>query len=431
MVDAGELMGQNIREKILTHIECRRQEIIGFLRELISFPSITGNEKEIQHFIAKRLEGLKLKVDMWEPDLEELKKHPAYVPVERGYENRPNVVSLYQGIGGGNSLLFNSHVDVIPVGPIELWKHGPWAGEIEGGRMYGRGASDTKSGVAAMTMALETLLQLGVKLKGDVILEYTVDEELSGHGTLACILRGYGADAGICCETSGLHIQPASIGRIWFDITVHGKSTGIQRKWEGVSSIDKGYKIVQAIEDLEQMKISEVSHPLYPNIKSAIPHIVGVFKAGTYPSAFPDRCLLKGSLGTVPGEDSQKVKERFREHILNVAKTDPWLKHKPPEIRFTGYFAEPSEIPVDHPICKAVINSFREVVVKEPEVSGRKGAADTRFLNTYGQTPTVIFGPGSTDQMHALNEWVNLEDLIVAVKILALTIIDWCGYEYP
>jgi acetylornithine deacetylase len=62
-------------------------------------------------------------------------------------------------------------------------------------------------------------------------------------------------------------------------------------------------------------------------------------------------------------------------------------------------------------------------------ISGRLGAVDTRFLNKYGNTPTVIFGPGLTEQMHAVNECVNVKDLITATKVMAVTILDWCGYE--
>ena len=103
-------------DEVLKLIEKRRDAIIEFLRDLISFPSVTGDEFEIQKFIAHKLESMGLAVDMWEPDHEELKKHPAYVPVERGYTNRPNVVGIYKGTGNGKSLLFNGHVDVIPPG---------------------------------------------------------------------------------------------------------------------------------------------------------------------------------------------------------------------------------------------------------------------------------------------------------------------------
>ncbi len=119
-----------------------------------------------------------------------------------------------------------------------------------------------KSGLVAMTMALDCLMRLNIRLKGDVILEYTVDEEQSGNGTLACVMRGYQADAGICCETSSLHVQPACIGRIWFEISVRGKPAGIQRRWEGVNAIEKGYAVVGAVSNLENIRINTLKHPL-------------------------------------------------------------------------------------------------------------------------------------------------------------------------
>ncbi len=414
---------------VLKLIDERRDGIVEFLKRLLSFPSVTGEELEIQRFIANKLKTLGLDVDMWEPDHEELKGHPAYVPVEQGYANRPNVVGTYKGTGKGKSLLFNGHVDVIPPGPLDSWKHGPWEQDIAEGRLYGRGASDMKSGLAAMTMALDALTRLNVELKGDVILEYTVDEEQSGNGTLACVMRGYQADAGICCETSSLHVQPACIGRIWFEILVRGKPAGIQRRWEGVNAIDKGYAITEAVSRLEKIRIDELRHPLYPDNRSTLPCMVGVFQAGSFVSAFPDTCLLKGSIATLPGEDTDEVKKRFVEHILAFSKTDPWLRNQPPEVRFVGYCGDPAEIPPDHPIVATLSERFKDVVGQEPQITGRQGAADTRYLIKYGDTPTVIFGPGLTEQMHATNEWVNLDDVVTATKILALTIMDWCGYQ--
>src|SRR5208282_4072556 len=397
--------------------------------ELISYPSVTGNERDIQNFISLWLrKEFAVTVDVWEPDLDELKKHPGYVPVEKDYKDRPNVVGIYEGSGGAKSLIFNGHVDVIPTGPTDAWKSDPWGGLVEDGKVFGRGASDMKSGLAAYSMAMQAIIRTGIKLKGDVVLEYTVDEELSGNGTLAAIIRGYKADAGISGETSSLAVQPASIGRIWFDIHVKGKPAGVQRKWEGVNAIEKGYKIVKAVSDFEEIRMSHVRHPLYPNINETIPCLVGVFNAGSYPSALADTCLLQGSMATVPGEDSDLVKQRFVEHIRTVAITDPWLRDSIPTVKFTGYFAEPSEIPIDHNIVKTVSKSYEEVVRSKPIISGRTGAADIRFLNKYGETPTVIFGPGPTDQMHATNEYARIDDLIIATKIYALTILEWCGH---
>jgi len=416
------------KQETLKCVDKRRDAIIGFLRKLVSFPSITGAELEIQSFIAGKLRQMGLEVDMWEPDHEALKAHPGYVPVKGGYRDRPNVVGIFKGTGNGRSLLFNGHSDVIPPGSLDVWAHQPFSGDIQGNRLYGRGASDMKSGLAAMTMALDTLIQMDVKLEGDVILEYTIDEELSGNGTLACVIKGYQADAGICCETSSLHVQPACIGRIWFEIVVRGKPVGIQRRWEGVNAIEKGYEVVKAVANLEAIRINKLSHPLYPDNLSSLPCMVGMFESGSFPSAFPDVCTLKGSIASLPGEETDDVKQSFVDHINNFSKTDSWLREHPPEVKFVGYCGDSAEIPRDHPIVMTVCENFKSVTGREPNITGRQGAADTRYLIKYGQTPTVIFGPGLTEQMHATNEWVNIDDVITATKTLALTIMEWCGW---
>ncbi len=412
------------REKLLTSIEQSRDKAIELLRKMISIPSVTGNETAIQKFLAGYLEDLGLEVDMWETDWEELKKHPGYRPVQRGYQGRPNLVATLKGVGGGRSLLLNGHTDVIPVG--DGWRDDPWSATVRDGRIYGRGSADMKSGVASHIVAVELIKATGLKLKGDVLINVVVDEEVSGHGTLDTVIRGYRADAGISGETSDLAVQPACIGRIWFEIAIAGKAAGIQKRYEGISGIDLGNQIVKAVQDLEAKRVATVSHPLYPNALDALPCMIGAFSAGNYPSSFPESCLLKGSIGTVPGEDHEGVKQSLVDQVARAAASDPWMKDHPPIVRFVGYDAQASEIPQDHPVVQTLINSYREVVGRAPEVSGRQGAADTRFLNEYGDTPTVIFGPGSTSVMHATDEYVAVDDYVTAIKVLALSICDWC-----
>ena len=409
-------------------MDTHQDEAIQFLQSIIQIPSETGDEGNIQKFMEKYLKDLGLCVDSFVPDLEELKQHPAYVEPMQSYENRPNVVGTLKGEGGGRSLLFNGHVDVIPEGAAENWEHGPWSGDIADGKLYGRGASDMKSGVAAMTMALKAVIDSGIKLKGDVTMEYVMDEELTGNGTLACVMKGYKADAGICCETSSMCVQPGSIGRIWYEIQVKGKAAGIQRRYEGVNGIDLGYIVKQAVSEFEWVRISKTSHELYPVIEEAIPCMIGQFESGSYASAFPDSCVLKGSLATVPGEDSQKVKEEFVSFIQKYSEAhSEWMRDNPPQVRFVGYFAEPSAIPVDSPIVETLVHNYTKVMETAPTISGRQGAADIRHLNKYGDTPTVIFGPGMTEQMHANNEWVYVKDYLNSIKIMANTIVEWCG----
>jgi acetylornithine deacetylase len=286
-----------------------------------------------------------------------------------------------------------------------------------------------KSGVASHIVAVELIKAAGLKLKGDVFINVVVDEEVSGHGTLDTVIRGYRADAGISGETSDLAVQPACIGRIWFEISIAGKAAGIQKRYEGVSGIDLGNKIAKAVQALEERRVATVSHPLYPNALDSLPCMIGAFSAGNYPSSFPDNCVLKGSIGTVPGEDHEGVKQSLVDQVAEAAASDPWMKDHPPVVRFVGYDAQASEIPRDHPIVQTVTTSYREVVGRDPQVSGRQGAADTRFLNEYANTPTVIFGPGSTSVMHATDEYVSIDDYITAIKVVALSVCDWCQAE--
>jgi acetylornithine deacetylase len=417
------------RQRVLDQIDQNRDKAIIFLQKMIAIPSVTGDEAAIQKFVADYMSGIGIEVDMWDTDWEELKKHPAYRPVDRGYEGRPNIVGTLKGSGGGRSLLLNGHTDVIPVGNGEGWSDNPWSASIKDGRIYGRGSADMKSGVASHILAVEFLKAAGVRLRGDVYINVVIDEEVSGHGTLDTVIRGYKADAGISGETSDLAVQPACIGRIWFEIAVEGKPAGIQQRYKGISGIDLGNKIVQAVKELEDRRVATVKHPLYPNALDSLPCMIGSFSAGNYPSAFPATALLKGSMATVPGEDHEGVKQSLVDQIAKVAAQDEWMKDHPPVVRFVGYDAQASEIPRDHPIVELVSKNYKELTGRDPVISGRQGAADTRFLNEYGNTPTVIFGPGSTAVMHSNDEYVSIDDYLAAIKVMALCIYDWCGAE--
>jgi acetylornithine deacetylase len=415
------------RQKILDTIDKNRDKAIKFLQDMVRIPSVTGDEAAIQRFLSDYMRKIGLEVDMWETDWEKLKKHPGYRPVNRGYEGRPNIVATLKGTGGGRSLLLNGHTDVIPVGDGAGWSDDPWSASIKEGRIYGRGSCDMKSGVASHILAVEFLKQLGLTPKGDVLINVVIDEEVSGHGTLDTVMRGYKADAGISGETSDLFVQPACIGRIWFQIDVEGKPAGIQQRYMGISAIELGNKIVKAVQELEDERVATVKHHLYPSAIDSLPCIIGSFEAGNYPSAFPASAVLKGSIGTVPSEDHEAVKQSLVKKIAEVAAKDPWMKDHPPVVKFVGYDAEASEIPVQHPIVQTVCNVYTELTGKKPTISGRQGAADTRFLNKYADTPTVIFGPGSTAIMHANDEYVSIDDYMTAIKVMALSIFDWCN----
>jgi len=421
---------EHVTEQIVQAVDNRRHEIVTFLQDLIQIESVTGHEGPVQAYLAAALRRWGLAVDAFEPDLPTLEGHPAFVAVDGlSFAGRPNVIATYRGAGGGRSLLLNGHVDTIPLEPLDAWTHGPLSGAIVDEKVYGRGAADMKSGLAAMTMALRILLDAGLRPHGDVILEYVVDEELTGYGTLAAVQRGYRADAGISLETSGLCIQPACIGRLWFTVTLKGLAVGIARHWEGVSAIDKGMAIVQAIKALEQTRWATLHHPLYPDPRAALPCVVCMFHAGTFPSAVPDTAILRGSLGVMPQEAVSDVERQVCAQIMQAAAADPWLRDHPPHVEFKRVGADGAEIPVDHAIIQTLAEGYRHALGAEPVLSGRTGGADTRYLIKYGQTPTVIFGPGRTSEMHALDEFVPISNLVHATKVLALTIANWCGVD--
>ena len=318
-------------------VRARRADLIAITRDLIRIESITGSEGTIQAYLARHARTLDLAVDMFEPDLDALAGHPAYQPIEGlSFAGRPNVIARAAGSGGGRSLILNGHVDTIPVEPSAAWTSGPFSGEVRDDRIFGRGASDMKGGVAVMAMAMEIIRDLGVRLRGDVILEYVVDEEFSGYGTLAAIQRGYRADAGICLETSDLCVQPGCVGRLWFTLEIAGKAVSLTRHWEGVSAIDKGILFVQAFKDLEQIRWNTLSHPLYPDRRAAMPCAVFMFHGGNFPSAVPDRAVLRGSLGLLPSENVETVKQSVIDHVRGVADADPWLRQNPPVADLQG-----------------------------------------------------------------------------------------------
>lgn len=419
-------MSEITKQKIVNRVEKERENIVDFLKKLIQIKSETGEEETIQHFIAETLKNIGLEIDKWTVDLNNLKNHPAYIPVEDNFKSRPNIVGIFRGRGGGKSLLLNGHVDTITSEPVEQWHYSPYSGKVIGDKIYGRGASDMKSGLAAMTMAVKVLKDLNFKPGGNIFLEYVVDEEVTGYGTLSAILRGYQADAGICCETSDLAIQPACIGRLWFRIEIAGKTSSISNKWESVSAINKGIKIINAVDGFEKIRLNELKHPLYPDNRGALPCTVCMFESGSFPSAIPEHALLRGSMGLFPYEDVSKVEEKFMDYIYCVSQSDSWLKDHRPKITFKDLGADGAEIPIDSLIVKEIKKSFQKITNTEPIISGREGGSDSRYLIKYGNTPTIIFGPGATKQMHATNEFVSIENLITATKVLAHTIYKWC-----
>lgn len=443
---------EKLLKKVENHIDEKKEDIINFLRELIKFPSITNDEgSEVQNFIMKKLKELDFNVDIWEPDIEELKKHPGFAPVKNeSYKNRPNLVGVHKGLGGGRSLVLNGHIDVVPVEDSSKWSHDPWGGEIKEGKIFGRGALDMKGGDAAIIMAAESVIQSGIKLKGDLTTEFVVEEESSGNGSLACALRGYKADAGIIPEPMQHCIVVSNRGAQFFRIRVFGEESWLEERWNVVNAIDKAMLLYEAvnhfakIREVEVKKLSSYFLYDYKNLSIEDETIKKIFKentykmwntkvptgvcklsAGAWPSSIPGECIMEGSLECLPGENIDEVKDKFLDYIYEISLNDPWLKEHPPIVEWFGLWLEPSIIDVNHPIISTVAESCKKTLKVNPPVIGG-GGSDLRCLTKYASTPSILFGPCGGGA-HGADEYCDIDSLIACVKIFASTIIDWCG----
>jgi len=420
----------DVVRKCCEAVDQKRKEIVNFCRDLIRIPSITGHEKKAQEFLRDHLQALGLEIDFWEPEISLLEKHPAYVNTGSDYQDRPNVVAIHKGGGKkkGSSLILSGHIDVVTPEPVEKWSFDPWGGEIVSGRIYGRGASDQKGGIASMIKALETILDLGMEIDGDVLLESVVDEEFGGNGTLACVLRGHVADGGVVTEPTACKICPSHRGSIHWRTKVYGQGAHCAAKQRGVSAVEKAMKIYDAIVDLEDARIKAVrgKDPLYTKSINPVPICVGKFIGGEHTGTVPACCVIEGNMEFLPGEKIEEVKSIFEKTIADCCKKDQWLKRNPPTIEWLAFRFEGAEIPSSHPLVKVIQSAYKQVTSTEAVVEGFCGC-DMRILTLFGNTPSVIFGPGSAS--HEIDEFVSIDELMWTTKVLTLLILSWCGFR--
>ena len=428
-------MIEQFHERILEQVEEKRAEIIRFLQELIQIPSLPGEEGRSQAFLERKLREMGMEMDVWEPDLDELRKDPWFMDYpllqQVGYHNRPVIVGTAKGSGHGKSLMLQGHMDVVPVGD-RPWKYGPWSGAIDGDRLYGRGSSDMKSGIAAMVAAFDCIRSAGLRLKGDVLIECVIDEELGGNGALACVHRGYRADAAIIPEPTGCSITVACEGVLWVKIKIEGKAAHPAAKHQGVCAIEKGIKIYQAVRDLETDREQRASHPAFDKREypSLVPIVVGMFNAGVHRSTVADEANLVCRVGFLPGENPATVYQEFCDKVREAAEGDPWMRDHLPAVEMIGIPVGASEIPMDHPIIESLKRCQKRVTGRDPKVNGIPMGSEQRILIERANTPCAVFGPGNPRVAHMTDECLEpIEDLVVATKTLALTLADWCGVE--
>jgi len=422
-------------EDLLMEIEAKKGELVELTRRLIQIPSENkppmGYEKEAQEYWAEKQRELGLTVDLFTPDeVPDITQHPAYLK-GRIYEDRPNVVSKLKGCGGGKSIILTGHMDTSPKEPLPWGIHGPFGGDLEDGKIYGRGGFDMKGGLAASYMAVKAIVDAGIRLKGDVYLESVVDEEYGGaNGTLACRLKGYEADAAILTECSCLAICPATRGDKNWKITLKG-TPGMPYTGELPTNPVYGMaKIIQALRNYEEIRNEKTRrHPLYVEDPNPLPVLIKKLKAGEVEPhgalGIPIDCWLLVGPQVYPGTSEEEFDREFFSFMEAVVNTDPELRRNPPTYESMFRYVEPTEIDRNHPIVKQVEKAFTLVTGKPAVVKGAPFPCDAFIFNKYSKTPVLVFGPGGANA-HAPDEYVYVEDLLTLTKTLAASIVEWC-----
>jgi acetylornithine deacetylase len=417
-----------IERRVLQKIDDNWDGEVEFLRGLVRRPSTLGNEAHVQRFVAEELRGMGLDPDVWKIDHAEIARLPGYSPVEWSYAGRPNVAAVLKSSSGtGRSLVFNGHVDVVPATPEHHWTVDPWGAEVQDGRMYGRGAADMKAGVAAMVYATRALIEAGVGLAGDLVLQTVIEEECTGNGALAALARGYGADAAIIPEPFGRRLLEAQVGVMWARVTVRGKGAHAERASASVNAVLAALPLLNAVKELEAEVNEAPGRPAqFEGTEHPLNYNVGIMRGGDWASSVPEECVFEVRISCYPGESLEDVEARFKDHLLRAANKDPWLSENPPGISFYAFRAEGCSIDRDEPVAASLIKSHSQVTGEEPGFFSFTGTTDARFFNLYYGIPATCYGPLGAN-LHAPDEWVDLDSVREVTKVLALSAIDWCG----
>jgi acetylornithine deacetylase/succinyl-diaminopimelate desuccinylase family protein len=411
------------------YIESHADELCDLAARLIAFPTVSPpgrNTAAAQAFVAERLRELGCGVEAFDV-----------------YPGDPDVVGTLPGTDPRrfSSLILNGHVDVAEVGEPGAWSSPPFQARVAEGRLFGRGASDMKGGLAAGLFALRALRACGVRLGGDVIFESVVGEEQGEAGTADCCARGHRADFAVCLDSSGLRIQgQGGVITGWIEIqapaTLHdGMRARTIHAGGGVfaaSAIEKMAKVIAGLQDLERHWAVTRSYPGFdPGTTTINPAVI---EGGRHPAFIADRCALWVTVHFYPDRTPAEAAAEVEAHVRAVAAADPWLREHPPSFRWGGksMIVDRGEVfpavplPRDHPALGLLAEAHAAVTGEPPRVEMSPTVTDAGWLAAAG-IPTVIYGPGELAQAHAPDESVAVADLVRASRAIARLAAAWCN----
>jgi acetylornithine deacetylase len=332
------------------------------------------------------------------------------VQLTESVPGRPNVAARL-GPRDSPALMLNGHLDVVGV---EGMVHEPFSAELRGNRIYGRGSADMKSGVAAMCAA--AVKGADARSNRQILITAVADEEYESLGMRALLADGIRAQAAIITEPTRLAICPAHRGFVWIDVAFTGRAAHGSRYDIGVDAITHAGLLLAELENLERTRESGPRHRLLGRGSLHASKIQGGVGMSTYPEA----CNLAIERRTLPGESVEQV-------LGEIADACAVVRSKRPEFdaRVTLRTAQlPSDVSVDSPIV-ARLRGALEREQLPVKIEGLSAWTDAALLNEAG-IPTICFGPGDIALAHSAEEFVPIDEINLATRVLRRVVREWC-----
>jgi acetylornithine deacetylase len=396
------------------------------LLNLLAVPSITGSaaETELLHTLAGQAERLDLDVDLWQPDLTELRADPGFPGTEAERSEIWGLVASTQQ-QDGPTVILQGHVDVVPPGDPSAWHGDPFTPRVEDDLVHARGACDMKAGVAANLAALAAIRASGVRLAGRLALHLVASEEDGGLGAFATLRRGHRGDACLIPEPTALNLITANCGALTFTLTVPGAAAHGSIRTAGVSAIEKFLPLFVALRALEFERNAEPD-PLLAGYQIPAPLSIGQVSAGDWPSTVPDLLIAQGRYGVLLDEDPAVARAAFEQRVAEVCDADPWLRGHPASVSWTGGQFASGRLAAGHPLREVVAGAHADTVGGQLAEGGAPYGSDLRLYAGAG-IPTLHYGPGEPAVAHSAQERVSLTETVQTARTLIVAALRLTG----
>lgn len=408
---------------------------VAFLAELTSHPSTRGNEHSAQDFMAEQLAARGYLIDQWQIDIKDIQDLPGFSPVLEPYDDAVNVVGIHRSATQkGRSLILNGHIDVVPAGPLDMWDSPPFEPHVADGWLYGRGSGDMKAGLVSNLFALDALRACGYAPAADVFYQSVVEEECTGNGALACLGRGYRADAALIPEPFSERLVTAQLGVIWLQVHLKGRPTHVAYAGSGSNAIEAAFPIIKALHDMEHRWNEATNRPAeYAHMEHALNLNIGRIEGGDWTSSVPAWCVFDVRMAIFPGQSIEAAKTEIEHVIIDAARQNDFLRNSLPEIVYHGFHAEGYALSEDRSaMAQHAISALETAHTATTGEALQRDAVtattDARFFGLYADTPALVYGP-KAEAIHGFNERVDLDSMRRVTKATALFIAEWCGTE--